>query len=79
MIRQIRYFQTVVRCKSFTEAAEECHISQSAISQQLQSLEQELGTKEIGKYFVFVFSDLFCDCNQFLSGICFLESHLTMH
>lgn len=43
MIKQIRYFQAVVRCKSFTEAAEECFISQSAISQQVQALEQELG------------------------------------
>lgn len=45
MIKQIRYFQAVVRCNSFTEAAEECFISQSAISQQIQALEQELGVK----------------------------------
>ena len=43
MLNQIRYFQAVVRCGSFTEAAEECHISQSAISQQIKTLEQELG------------------------------------
>ena len=43
MIRQIRYFQAVVRNNSFSEAAEECHISQSAISQQIQALERELG------------------------------------
>ena len=43
MIRQIRYFQSVVRNNSFSEAAEECHISQSAISQQVQALERELG------------------------------------
>lgn len=45
MLRQIRYFQAVVRCKSFSEAAEECYISQSAISQQIQALEKELGVK----------------------------------
>ena len=45
LLRQIRYFQSVVRCGSFTEAAEECHISQSAISQQIASLEEELGVK----------------------------------
>lgn len=45
MLKQIRYFQAVVRCGSFTEAAEECYISQSAISQQIQALEQELGVK----------------------------------
>ena len=45
MLNQIRYFQTVVRCDSFTEAAEECHISQSAISQQIKALEQELGVQ----------------------------------
>lgn len=43
MIRQIRYFQSVVRNNSFSKAAEECHISQSAISQQVQALERDLG------------------------------------
>lgn len=43
MIRQMRYFQSVVRNNSFSQAAEECHISQSAISQQIKSLENELG------------------------------------
>lgn len=43
MIRQIQYFQAVVRSNSFSEAAEVCHISQSAISQQIKALEQELG------------------------------------
>ena len=45
MLNQVRYFQAVVRLGSFTEAAEECHISQSAISQsaisqQIKALEQ---------------------------------------
>ena len=43
MLKQIKYFQAVVRCNSFSEAAEECYISQSAISQQVQALERELG------------------------------------
>ena len=38
MLKQIHYFQAVVRCGSFTEAADECYISQSAISQQIQVL-----------------------------------------
>ena len=45
MLNQVRYFQAVVRLGSFTEAAEECHISQSAISQQIKALEQELGVQ----------------------------------
>ena len=45
LLRRIRYFQAVVQCGSFTEAAEECHISQSAISQQIAALETELGVK----------------------------------
>lgn len=45
MIKQIRYFQAVIRHNSFTKTAEECFISQSAISQQIQVLEQELGVK----------------------------------
>lgn len=45
MLRQIKYFQAVVRCGSFTEAAEECYISQSAVSQQIKALEKELGVR----------------------------------
>ena len=43
MLRQIKYFQSVVKHNSFSEAAYECNISQSAISQQIQALERELG------------------------------------
>lgn len=44
MIRQMRYYIAVVENGSFSEAAEACHISQSAISQQVKALEDELGT-----------------------------------
>lgn len=43
MIKQIKYFQAVIKYNSFTKAAEECYISQSAISQQISALENELG------------------------------------
>ncbi len=45
MLRQMQYFYAVVRTGSFTEAAEECFISQSAISQQIKALESDLGVK----------------------------------
>lgn len=45
LLRQIKYFVAVVEKNSFTEAAEECFISQSAISQQIKVLEQELGVE----------------------------------
>ena len=45
MLKQLKYFQSVVRLSSFSEAAEENFISQSAISQQVQALERELGFK----------------------------------
>jgi DNA-binding transcriptional LysR family regulator len=47
LLRQMKYFVTVVDCNSFTEAAERCYISQSAISQQIQSLEKDLGVELI--------------------------------
>lgn len=47
LLRQMKYFASVIDCNSFTEAAEQCFISQSAISQQIQSLEKELGVKLI--------------------------------
>ena len=43
MLKQLKYFQSVVRCNSFSAAAEENFISQSAISQQVKALERELG------------------------------------
>lgn len=42
MLRQLKYFQSVVRNRSFSKAAEECFISQSAISQQMQALERAI-------------------------------------
>lgn len=45
LLRQIEYFQSVVQNNSFTLAAEEHHISQSAISQQIRALEDELGVQ----------------------------------
>lgn len=47
LLRQIKYFCAIVDEGSFTEAAEKCFISQSAISQQIQALEKELGVKLI--------------------------------
>ena len=43
MLKRLQYFQSVVRLNSFSEAAAENYISQSAISQQIQALERELG------------------------------------
>lgn len=43
MLKQLKYFQAVVRLNSFSAAAEENYISQSAISQHVQALERELG------------------------------------
>ena len=42
MYRQMRYYISVVETGSFFEAGEACHISQSAVSQQIKSLEEEL-------------------------------------
>lgn len=43
LLKQMQYFITVVDCQSFTVAAEQSYISQSAISQQIKTLENELG------------------------------------
>lgn len=42
-LHQLRYFITLVEKHSFTEAANECYITQSALSQQIKALEKELG------------------------------------
>lgn len=47
LLRQMKYFVAIADCGSFTEAADRCFISQSAISQQVASLEAELGVRLI--------------------------------
>ena len=47
LLRQMRYFVAVADCRSFTEAAEQCYIFQSAISQQIRALEADLGVELI--------------------------------
>lgn len=63
MYQQMKYFIAVIDQHSFTQAAVECHISQSAISQHIKELENTVGVKliarkgrsfemtEAGKYF----------------------------
>ena len=45
LFRQLKYFIAVVDKGNFHEAAEQCFVSQSAISQQIIKLEEELGVK----------------------------------
>ena len=42
-LRQLKYFLSAARYLSFTTAARECYIVQSAMSQQIAALEKELG------------------------------------
>jgi LysR family transcriptional regulator, transcription activator of glutamate synthase operon len=44
-LRQLRYFDAVARARSFTAAALELHVAQSALSQQVAKLERELGVE----------------------------------
>jgi DNA-binding transcriptional LysR family regulator len=44
-LRQVRYFVAVAECRSFTRAAEQIHVAQQAISQQVKALEGALGVR----------------------------------
>lgn len=50
LFRQIEYFQAVIETGNFYEAAEKCNVSQSAISQQIKKLEEELGVKLLDRH-----------------------------
>lgn len=79
MFNQIQYFISVVKNKNFTRAADECHISQPAISQQIKELESELGVKLLdrkgrsftvtraGKYFYHHSQDLLNNLEELIS------------
>lgn len=42
-LRQLSYFVSIAECGSFSEGSRRCYVSQSAISQQIKLLEEELG------------------------------------
>jgi LysR family transcriptional regulator, hydrogen peroxide-inducible genes activator len=44
-VHQLRYMVAVARSGTFSRAAEQCHVSQPSLSQQIQKLEDELGER----------------------------------
>jgi LysR family hydrogen peroxide-inducible transcriptional activator len=44
-LQQLRYVIAVARAGNFSRAAEQCHVAQPSLSQQIQKLENELGEK----------------------------------
>jgi LysR family hydrogen peroxide-inducible transcriptional activator len=44
-MQQLRYVVAVARARNFSRAAEQCHVSQPSLSQQIQKLEEELGER----------------------------------
>ena len=44
-IQKLTYFIAVANNLSFTKAAQECHIAQTAMSRQITMIEDELGVK----------------------------------
>src|SRR6202795_4497224 len=48
-LNTLRSFEAAARYESFTRAAEELHVTQSAVSQQVKALEIELGVKLFGR------------------------------
>lgn len=47
--RHLKYFMEVAEQKSFSKAARNLHISQSAISRMIKSLEEELGLRSLSE------------------------------
>ncbi len=42
-LQQLRYLTEVAKSRSFTRAAEECHVTQPTLSHQIKKLEEEVG------------------------------------
>jgi LysR family nitrogen assimilation transcriptional regulator len=49
-VRELRYFISVARNRSFTKAAEELFVAQSALSRQIKKLEDELGVQLLTRH-----------------------------
>lgn len=47
-MHQVRYFLAVSRTRNFTRAAEECNVSQPALTRAVKHLEAELGGDRSG-------------------------------
>ncbi|GAQ00925.1 LysR family transcriptional regulator [Companilactobacillus farciminis] len=85
MFQQMQYFIAIVKNHSFTQAAVECNISQSAISQQMKELESHLGVKllkrkgrsfevtEAGQYFYTHSQDVLADVDQLVKNTIKIE------
>lgn len=50
LFRQIEYLHAIMECGNFYMAAEKLHVSQSAISQQIRKLEEELGVQLLARH-----------------------------
>lgn len=50
LLKQIEYLQAIIEKGNFYDAAEKCYVSQSAISQQIKKLEEELGVKLLDRH-----------------------------
>lgn len=87
MFQQMQYFIAIVNNHSFTQAAVDCHISQSAISQQMKELESQLGVKllnrkgrsfevtEAGQYFYSHSRDILVDVDQLIKKTIKIEKN----
>lgn len=83
----MQYFIAIVNNHSFTQAAVDCHISQSAISQQMKELESQLGVKllnrkgrsfevtEAGQYFYIHSQDILADVDQLIKKTIKIEKN----
>lgn len=87
MFQQMQYFIAIVKNHSFTQAAVDCNISQSAISQQMKELESRLGVKllnrkgrsfevtEAGQYFYTHSQDILANVDQLVKNTIKIEKN----
>ena len=69
LLRQIEYFQAIIENGNFYEAAEQFHVSQSAVSQQIQTVDKVLRETSVSRSIFLCVYEIYSENRKFSLGL----------